>query len=192
MAVFAGSFMIRDRRRPVEQRLALAPLMTLMDLFPRISLIGMIPVGLALSWLGHWSSIPGWVVAAAVVVAVIWLAAVVRQFRGPIAAIRRADLVWRIMVMLAAAGVGVSSLAGAGPFPGWLGLKMSLFAVIVACGLWIRIIPFDHAIRDLAAGSTTEREDAYARVQSLALIPVLTIWTCLVVISFVSVAKPQL
>jgi hypothetical protein len=184
--------MLRDRKRPIELRLALAPLMTLMDLFPRIALICMVPVGLALAWLGHWDSLPGWVVAVAVVVAAVWLAAVIRQFRGPIAAIRRADFAWRVILLLIALGVAVSSLSGAGPFPGWLGLKVGLFGLIIACGLWIRLIPFDHAIRDLAVGPTPEREDAYARVQSIALVPVLIIWSSLVVMAFVSVAKPPL
>ena len=170
----------------------MAPLMTLMDLFPRIALICMIPVGLALAWLGHWGSLPGWVVVLAILVAAVWLAAVIRQFRGPIPAIRRIDFAWRVLLLLIALAVAVSSLAGAGPFPGWLGLKVGLFALIIACGLWIRLIPFEHAIRNLAAGATTEREAAYARIQSVTLIPVLLIWCSLVVMAFVSVAKPQL
>jgi hypothetical protein len=184
--------MMRDRRRPVELRLALAPLMTLMDLFPRIALICMVPVGLALAWLGHWDTLPGWIVLIAITIAAVWLAAVIRQFRGPISAIRRADLVWRVVLMLSAFGVATSSLAGTGPFPGWLGLKVGLFALIIACGLWIRMIPFEHAIRALASGSTPEREDAYVRIQSITLVPVLIIWSSLVVMAFVSVAKPQL
>lgn len=190
--MFVGSFMLRDRRRPIELRLALAPLMTVMDLFPRVALISMVPVGLALAWLGHWGSLPGWVVSVAVVVAAVWLAAVIRQFRDPIPIIRRIDFAWRLILLLVALGVAISSLAGAGPFPAWLGLKVGLFGLIIACGLWIRLIPFEHAIRDLAAGPTPEREDAYARIQGVTLIPVLVIWCSLVVMAFVSVAKPQL
>jgi hypothetical protein len=189
--VFAGSFMIRNRRRPLEQRIALLPLMSLMDLFPRVALIAMIPVGLALSYAGHWAPIPGWLVWLSAAVGLAWLAAVIRQFRSPVPVIRRVDFAWRVLVMVLAFGVAIASLAGAGPFPAWLGVKIGLFGVIVACGLWIRLIPFEHAIRELAAGSTLEREGNYARVQGLALIPVLTIWGSLVVITFVSVAKPH-
>lgn len=192
MAVFLASFMLRDRSRPVEMRMALVPLLLLVDMFPRVTLISIIPVGLALAWAGHWAPVPGWVAALAVVVAAVWLAAVIRQFRAPVAAIRRADMVWRVLLMVTAFGLAVASLAGAGPFPGWLGLKVGLFGVILAGGLAIRMIPFEHALRELSQGSTPEREDAYARVQRRALVPVLTIWACLVVMTFLSVAKPAL
>lgn len=190
MAVFLASFMLRDRSRPLEQRLALVPLMLLVDMFPRVTLIAMVPVGLALAWAGGWAPVPGWLVAAAALVAAAWLAAVVRQFRGPIPAIRRADLAWRLLLLLTALGLAASSLAGAGPFPTWLGLKVGLFGVILAAGLAIRLIPFDRALRELARGSTPEREDAYGRVQRQALVPVLTIWGSLVLMTFISVAKP--
>jgi hypothetical protein len=192
VGVFLASFMLRDRRRPVEQRLALVPLLLLVDMFPRVSLISMIPVGLALAWAGHWAPEPGWRVGVSVLVGAAWLATVVRQFRRPVPAIRKADLVWRAVLMLTAFGLAASSLAGAGPFPGWLGAKVGLFGVILAGGLAIRLIPFEPALRELARGSTPEREDAYARVQTQALAPVLTIWACLVVMTFLSVAKPAI
>ena len=192
MGVFIGSFMMLDRSRPVEQRMAIVPLMLLVDMFPRVTSIAMLPVGLGLAWAGHWAPVPGWVVAAAAVVAAVWLAAVVRQFRRPLPAIRRVDLAWRVVLMLAALGFGGVSLAGFGPFPGWLGLKVMLFGLVLAAGLWIRLIPFEQALRELGRGSTPEREAAYARVQARALAPVLTIWGSLVLMTFVSVAKPAL
>ncbi|HKF75121.1 MAG TPA: hypothetical protein VKF59_03195 [Candidatus Dormibacteraeota bacterium] len=192
MAVFLGSFLLLDRSRPVEQRMALVPLMLLVDMFPRVTLISMVPVGLAVAWLGRWAPLPGWVVAIAVLVSAVWLAAVVRQFRRPVVAVRRADLAWRVLLMLAAFGLGVASVAGAGPFPSWLGLKVALFGLILAAGLWIRIIPFELALQELGRGSTPEREDAYARVQARALVPVLTIWGSLVLMTFLSVAKPAI
>jgi hypothetical protein len=192
VAVFLASFMLRDRSRSVEQRLALVPLLLLVDMFPRVALIAMIPVGLALAWAGHWAPLPGWVVAAAAVVAAGWLATVIRQFRSPLPVIRRADMAWRLLLMVAAFGFCASSLLGAGPFPAWLGLKVGLFGVILAGGLAIRMIPFEHALRELSKGSTPEREDAYARVQTRALVPVLTIWASLVLMTFISVAKPSL
>ncbi len=67
-----------------------------------------------------------------------------------------------------------------------------LFGVVLAAGLWIRLIPFEHALRELARGSTPEREAAYARVQARAMTPVLTIWGSLVLMTFLSVAKPAL
>jgi hypothetical protein len=192
VAVFLGSFMMLDRSRPVEQRMAIVPLMLLVDMFPRVTLIGMLPVGLGLAWAGHWAPIPGWMVAASAVIAAVWLGAVIRQFRRPLPAIRRVDLVWRVVLLLAALGLGASSVAGSGPFPGWLGLKVMLFGLILAAGLWIRLIPFEQALRELGRGSTPEREAAYARVQARALAPVLTIWGSLVLMTFISVAKPAI
>lgn len=192
MAVFLASFMLRDPSKPVEQRMALVPLLRLVDMFPRVALIAIIPVGLALAWAGRWAALPGWLVGLGFVVGLAWLAVVIRQFGVPVSVIRRADLAWRVVLMLAAFGLALSSLAGAGPFPGWLGLKVGLFGVILAGGLAIRLIPFEHALRDLARGSTPEREDAYAVVQRRVLVPVLTIWGCLVVMTFLSVAKPAL
>ena len=190
--MFLGSFLLLDRSRPVEQRMALVPLMLLVDMFPRVTLVSMVPVGLAVAWLGRWAPLPGWVVAIAVVVWAVWLAAVIRQFRRPVVAVRRADLAWRVLLMLAAFGLGAASVAGAGPFPSWLGLKVALFGLILAAGLWIRLIPFEHALQELGRGSTPEREDAYARVQARALVPVLTIWGSLVLMTFLSVAKPAI
>jgi hypothetical protein len=190
VAVFLASFMLRDRRRPIEQRLALVPLLLVVDMFPRVTLIAMVPVGLALAWAGHWAPLPSWLVGLAVLVGAVWLAAVIRQFLVPVPAIRRADLVWRALLLLAAFGLAGSSLAGAGPVPVWLGLKVGLFGVILAAGLVIRLVPFNHALQELGKGSTPEREDAYGRVQRQALAPVLTIWGCLVLMTYISVAKP--
>lgn len=192
VAVFLASFMLRDRSKPVEQRMALVPLLRLLDMFPRVTLIAIIPVGLVLAWAGRWAALPGWLVGLGFVVGVAWVAVVIRQFRAPVLLVRRADLVWRVVLMFAAFGLGISSLAGSGPFPGWLGLKVGLFGLILAGGLAIRLIPFEHALRELARGSTPEREDGYAAVQRWVLVPVLTIWGCLVVMTFLSVAKPAL
>ena len=190
VAVFLASFMLRDRRKPVERRLALLPLVLLVDMFPRVALIAMVPVGLALAWAGHWAPIPAWLPLAAALAAAVWIAAVIRQFRAPVPAIRRADLAWRAVLMLAAFGLAGGSLAGAGPFPVWLGLKIGLFGLILAAGMAIRLIPFNRALQELGQGSTPEREDAYGRAQRQVLAPVLTIWVCLVLMTFISVAKP--
>jgi len=190
VAVFIASFMLRDQSKPVERRLALVPLLLLVDMFPRMTLIAMVPVGLALAWAGGWAPIPGWLVGITVPVAVVWLAAIMRQFRGSVPAIRNTDMVGRALLLLTAFGLAGSSLAGAGPFPVWLGVKVGLFGVILGAGLAIRLIPFSQALRELGKGSTPEREDAYGRVQRQALAPVLTIWGCLVLMTYISVAKP--
>lgn len=181
-----------DRSRPVEQRMAIVPLMLLLDMFPRISLIAMLPVGLSLAWAGRWAAVPGWLAVLVAAIAAVWLAAVVRQFRRPLATIRRIDLAWRVVLMLIAFGIGAASLLGAGPLAGWLGLKVMFFGLILAAGLLIRLIPFEQALRELSRGSTPEREDGYARVQAFALAPVLTIWGSLVIMTFLSVAKPAI
>src|SRR5215510_7464753 len=140
--------MLRDRSKPVEQRMALVPLLRLVDMFPRVTLIAIIPVGLALARAGRWAALPAWLVGLGFGVGLVWLTVVIRQFRAPTSFIRRADLAWRVVLMLAAFGLAISSLAGAGPFPGWLGLKVALFGVILAGGLAIRLIPFEPALRE--------------------------------------------
>lgn len=208
VGVFYSSFVMRRPGMSTEARHHVRHVMVTLDLAPRLSLILMIPAGLGLahvSGLGFGGLDPGLITAllwGVTVAAVAWALATVWAFRARrdqaspegVATFDRLDWWARIAASVAFLGMGISSLAIASPFaPTWLAWKATLFGLIIAAGLWIRLAArrYRPVLGELLThGESPERLAAVNRAIRGVYPAVLSVWTGLVVMVFLAVFRP--
>jgi hypothetical protein len=210
IGVFSSTFWIRNRALSPETRLQIGRLAGLLDMGPRSSLILMLAIGLILTLLGNWGlailgDLAPLVVGAVVVVCLVWLWAVWQQYFAVhdlaaghdlgsraffVRGFRRIDMYVRIALGVVLIVLAVLHAA----FPAsWLSWKVALFGLVVLAGVGIRIVAdqFPIALGEIARlGSTPDRE---ARLDSALLRAypfVLGIWSVIVVMVVLAVAKP--
>jgi hypothetical protein len=210
IGVFSSTFWIRNRALSPETRLQIGRLAGLLDMGPRSSLILMLAIGLVLTLMGNWGlAVPGdmaWLVVGAVVVLCLaWLWAVWQQYFAVhdladghdlgrrafyVRGFRRLDMYLRVAVGLA---LIVIALLPQVFTAAWLSWKVALFGLVVLAGVGIRLVAdqFPIALGEIARlGSTPERE---ARLNSALLRAypfVFGIWSAIVVMVVLAVAKP--
>jgi hypothetical protein len=215
IGVFLGSFRLKDPRLAPEARLEIGRLTALLDMGPRTGVILSIPTGLALAYAGGWGRgepalVTPPVLAVVALLSLVWLAMVWRFFALQQAAARgrelapgearflrlwrRVDLWWRMVLAVAIAGATLAALLGRGLFGvSWLDWKVAAFGFIVACGIAIRLAAEDLpiALGEISRrGSTPERERRLAGALNRAYPWVLAIYFTLVVMAYLSFAKP--
>jgi len=215
IGVFLGSFRLKDPRLEPQARLEIGRLTALLDMGPRTGVILSIPTGLALAYYGGWGRrdpalLTPPVLAVVAVLSLAWLAMVWRFFALQQAAARgrdlmpgearflrvwrRVDLWWRVLLAIGIAGATLAAVLGRGLFGvGWLDWKVAAFGFIIACGIAIRLAAEDLpiALGEISRrGSTPERERRLARALGRAYPWVLAIYFTLVVMAYISFAKP--
>jgi hypothetical protein len=208
VGVFYSSFVMRRPGLSTETRVHLRHVMVTLDLAPRLSLILMVPVGL---WLAHLTGLGFsasddtqvaamlWLIAA---VALVWAALTVWAFRTrrvspgvpSLTWFDRADWMGRVVLAAAFLTMGTWSLLGDGPLaPVWLSWKATLFGLIVAAGLWIRVAARRYRRPLTILLEDGESPDRLAAVNQsiLGVYPaVLAVWSGLVIMVVLSVARP--
>lgn len=198
LGVFYSSGYISKPELSPATRATVAKIMLALDLTPRVCLVLMLPVGVALSASLGALAIPAAAIPALWVFALAWLAMVVTIYKKehqPIAhTLGKIDWAVRLLVIAGLAGAAILSLTGAGPVQGnWLAVKMLIFAGTIVCGLIIRVKlkPFGVAFgRLMREGSTPEIEsDLHASIARVKP-AVLLIWGGLVVNAWLGIAKP--
>lgn len=205
VGVFSSSFVMRRPGLSIETRLTVRKLMRSLDLAPRLSLILMIPVVLALTHATGWGlgGTPEWGFWAVAIAGIGWAAGSVWAFRatgvtgkatnGP-TWFARADGALRAAASLFFLSTGLWSLTGMGPWYGnWIAWKATLFGAIIAMGLWIRIAArrYHPALEELLEqGETPERLERLNRDIRGVYPPVLMIWSSLVVMVILAVWRP--
>lgn len=209
--VFIGSHMIRNRRYDPGARFLVSRLMGYLDVSPRLSVPLTFAVGLHLSYLGSWTTLPLGVVWFGWIAALVWCAAIVYAFvlqhgaesghamsagqQGRLGLYRRLDLWVRWLWLAAIAGALIGALLGQAVFQGtWLNLKLALFGVVILVGNGLRLIPGTSSMAMMALihreGSTPEREDALYHRLTLTHPIILTMYACVVASLFLGVLKP--
>lgn len=200
IGVYYSSYRVCDPALGKEARTTALRIMIWVDMIPRYCLVSILPVGVALAAeLGFWSAPPAFVPAVWVAsLAWLWLVWANHHFQGkPIGeTLRRIDWAVRIAVIAALLYAGIAGLGGAGPVSQpWLAAKLVLFAVLIFCGLMIRltIAPFVSAFAGIMQrGSTPELEAQLQASIGRARPFVLVIWAGLVVIAYLGAVKPAL
>lgn len=208
VGVFYSSFVLRRPGLSSDARREVRRVMVTLDLAPRISLILMIPSGLGLAYvsgLGFGTLDPGvtvtvlWLIG---VIAVIWAIATAWAFRArqidpppeTLSAFDQLDWWFRALASVGFVGMGLASLAGGEPFAqSWLAWKSTLFGLIIAAGLWIRIAArrYRPALADLLTrGETPERIAAVNRAIRGVYPAVLAVWTGIGVMIALAVFRP--
>jgi len=168
------------------------------DIAPRLSFALMFACGLELAAAKGFVEPAGWQRALAWAASVAWVTFVIGmvRFEGrPFAAFCRHANEWLHFILLLVFGaLGLSSVAGHGPFPAdWLGWKVLLFALIFPCGIMIdrRFAPVAPAFAQLAAtGSTPQLERTITKAIDEAVHWVLALYALVIVIAFLGTARP--
>lgn len=205
VGVFSSSFVMRRPGMSIETRLTVRRIMRSLDLAPRLSLILMIPVAIALSHETGWGLVftPEWVLWIVGLAGIGWAAGSVWAFRatGPTGSagpgptrFARADGALRAIASLFFLSTGIWSLVGAGPwYAPWIAWKSTLFGAIIAMGLWIRVAArrYHPALAELLEeGETPERLERINRDIRGVYPPVLMIWSSLVFMVILAVWRP--
>ena len=199
LGVFYSAGFLTDAKLSIETRRTVMKILHFIDLFPRMALVMMLPVGISLALIGGYASVsPDWtipVIVLAWVAASAWLMLVVKNYGSPTAGLTRLDYWIRYLVIAGLLAVAGASFAGFGPIgPGsvWLALKLVVFAGIILCGLGIRATfkPFAAAFGQLVReGSSPAVEAAMKQAQSRVRPVVLTLWAALVIEAFLGLSK---
>ena len=181
------------------------------DMGPRSSLVLMLTLGVALTYLGGWgfAGSGGRAFASVTaVVGIVWVAAIWHQYwvheappdrpRSEVhvrvqKVFRPLDIWLRVGLAGGLAAAAAVSLAGEGPIlADWLAWKLILFAGIVMSGVGIRIyLPaVAAAVGDIfTKGSTPEREAALTAGSRKTVWFVYAIWVLIIAITWIAVAK---
>ncbi|MFC9971098.1 hypothetical protein ACFVH6_09380 [Spirillospora sp. NPDC127200] len=203
---YSSRYVLRPDLAPAARATALN-VMSGLDLGPKICLVLFLPSGVTLMALEpHGARMFGapaftaWQLALVWAFSLAWLAATVVDHRahGRFRWVRRADWAVRTGLVAALAVVALYTLLAARPFgvttdPRWLGGKLALYTLALACGLGIRLTlrPFGPAFGALmAGGSTPEAERVLKRSVDGCLPWVFGIWASVLAAAALGVLKP--
>lgn len=197
IGVFYASGLVVDAGLRPEARLAAGRIMLACDLVPRICMSLMLTVGGLLSAAVGFAH-PAWQMAGIVLLGPFWLGMVlVLHFRHDAAfipALTRLDFGFRwAMIAVLLASCGWSLYTGRLAQAPWLLAKLLGFALLIFCGLMIRLgLPgFMQGYARLAAGEHNAESDAAMQVSLRRVRPwVITIWLLLVVEAALGIAQP--
>lgn len=184
LGVFYSSYILCDDRQPSAVRVSAAKILFALDQAPRVSMTLMLPLGVHLATSLGYIVAPGWLVPAVWLLAAGWLAMVlVLHFKGhgdALPGLKRFDLVFRGVLVVALVGIGVTALTGAMPgVTAWAGTKLAIFGALVFCGLMVRLRlkPFGPAFGQLVRGEATQADNDAIRRSIGGTRPfVLAIW----------------
>ncbi|WP_446830063.1 hypothetical protein [Candidatus Foliamicus sp.] len=197
IGVFYSTRMVLNRSFSAPQRFMASRIMLWIDLLPRLCLSMMLTVGGILSeYVGV--SHPPWQMAAIVLLGPVWFTVLlIMHFKHNASfmpTLTKLDLWFRWFLIAAiVASVFYSVSTGRLDNAIWIAPKLIVFAIMVLCGVMIRIyIPgFIAGVRALSQGSITEeQDDAMKRSISRVRPWVFTIWAGLLVEAFLGIFKP--
>jgi hypothetical protein len=199
LGVFYSVKYVVDPSLSLETPRTVMKVLHFIDLFPRMTLVLMLPIGATLALAGGYATLPpGWTAPA---LAVLWIAGlawfflVVTLYGRASPGLLRLDYGIRYTMIAGLLLLGIASLAGYGPVaPGidWLPVKLIIYALIVALGLGIRAAfkPFAVAFGQLVTqGSTPEIESAMRLAHARVRPVVLALWAALVIEAFLGISK---
>ncbi len=215
VGVFAASFLLRNPKYPIAQRLLVGRLAGWLDMGPRASLLLMYPTGAWLAWAGGWGfrqplgplSPPAQLMLISLVF-LLWEGCVWVQFWGHrrmlagraavgienfLLRYRRWDIAARWVLAAILIADGLSGILGRGfILQSWLGWKVLLFGLIVLQGIGIRWAAdaWPALIRDIVDnGSTPQREAALNRAMLRAYPFVATLWLLILGTALIGIVK---
>jgi len=197
IGVFYSTRIILNRSHSAPQRFMASRIMLWIDLLPRLCLSMMLTVGGILSeYVGV--SHPPWQYAMIVVLGPVWFTALlIMHFKHNASfmpTLTKLDLWFRWFLIAAiVASVGWSVSTGRLDNAPWLAPKLIVFALMVLCGVMVRLyIPgFIAGVRALSQGSITEEQDDAMRRSIHRVRPwVFAIWAGLIAEAFLGIYKP--
>jgi hypothetical protein len=155
-----------------------------LDLAPKICMTLMLPLGIQLAWRLSLLPLDGLAIATVWAICLSWLSMVLYLHFAASSATKqfltRFDFYFRVAVILCLAGYGAYSLAGMGGTRApWVTYKLLIYALMVGCGLMVRIRlkPFGPAFGHLVQDTASDQDHANISHSIQATKPfVLLIW----------------
>lgn len=211
LGTFYSSRYVAKRELSPQARITALKIMAFVDMGPRMCLVLFLPSGFSLMAADPLSDgvsilgldADGWLAVSLVWVgSLIWLGLVVADHvygQNPLGALaRRIDTFVRALAVPALVGFGLYAVLVSEPFgvqtnPKWLGAKVALYGVAIACGMGIRwnLRPFAGGLQKLMTdGSSPEVEEAVGGSIRRSQPFVLLIWVLVIAIAFIGVWKP--
>jgi hypothetical protein len=144
LGAWYSSYFAVDRDLPANTRIVVIRILFALDLAPEICMTLMLPLGIHLAWRLGMLPLDGPVIAIVWAICLGWLSMVLYlRFAVPGAAKQftsRFDFYFRIAVILCLVAYAAYSLAdmGGSRVP-WVTYKLLIYALLVGCGLMIRI-----------------------------------------------------
>lgn len=144
LGTFLASKQVINRNIGVEARAVALKIMLACDQGPKMSMPLILPLGINIAYLSGVLSMPLWVVALVWLLAAVWLINVLvlyfNEGKDFTKSLSQFDLAFRIVVVIALLGWAIAGLSTGQFFNGdWLAWKIIVFAILVCCGIAIRI-----------------------------------------------------
>lgn len=200
---YSSRYVLRADLPPASRAVALR-IMAWLDVTPRLCLVLFLPSGVTLMALDDYGrdTFSGWPLVVVWVAGLGWLGLVLADHLmhdSPLhGLVRRLDLWVRFGVVAVLLAASSYALVAAAPFgaetnPKWLGAKVALYAIAIACGIAIRfrLRPFAPAFGQLMASGSTPDVERRVRGAIVGSQPyVATIWICVLGSAVLGVVKP--
>ncbi|MEE4454172.1 hypothetical protein [Novosphingobium resinovorum] len=197
VGVFGSALRYIDAARPIAERKAVMDFGIVIDRFPRVCFVAMLPVGLQISQLLGILPIPAWAMVLAWATSAVWtaiVAIIIGKAGAPGARpFQMAERVLLVTVGLALWAAGLAGLDGMLEVPGWYAGKLIAFGCICFFGLVLdhSFGPVVSAFAEIEAqGSTPARETVLTRRMWVSLRWVLSIYAAVLVAGFLGVVQP--
>lgn len=180
-----------DLEKP--ERLRFLELLLRVDMYPRSTLILMLPVGFSLAQVAGWAVMPAAALIGVWVAGLAWFVLMWSVHKKPQAlGLKKLDVMVRYSVIAALIGLaGLSFAKGVWSDQAWLAIKLVLFAAVMGLGLLLRgsvalwIQGFSLLEKDADAGNALIHK-GHKEATRFAH----TLWLLLIVMAFLGIAKP--
>lgn len=197
VGVYATMVFVKDHTLSYETRATLIKMAFYIDLFPRVCMAMLIPVGCHLvKDLGLYPMSDG-LLGLAWLVGIFWSAIhlLIVRYKGQaiVRYLARGNIAFEAVGGLFFVLVGAFSLATSQPFDAdWFSLKILLYGLIfwVVLGIDTTFQPFTMILRMGPDGSTPEKEAEVTRQTKLTMAWALLLYSLILVIAFMGKAKP--
>jgi hypothetical protein len=189
IGVFVAGLRFMDARRPLAERAAVINLGMVIDRYPRICFVLMLPVGLQIAFLLRLLPISAAYLGLVWAVSAVWLCCVIA---GMILAGTARVHAWQRVEKGILLGAAIA-WAGTILLPGWLAAKLALYGAMCLFALLLDrsfgpvFIAFGAISTD---GSTPEREAALRRPMIRTYVWVLAIYAAVLVSGFLGTVRP--
>lgn len=196
IGVFIAGFYMMDTRLSIPERQTAIGLGMVIDRFPRLCFIAMIPVGLQLAVISGSLSLAPEALLAVWLAASVWLVAALTPMLRPsnpyTALLHGLERVMQVAATISLGGAGAWMLLHPAGM-GWLATKLIMLGLVCLLVIFLEWA-FGPPMAAFAAictdGSTPQREQQLRRGMTLTYVWVVAIYLAVLVAAYMGIAKP--
>jgi hypothetical protein len=196
IGVFVAGLRFMDPRRPLAERAAVINLGMVIDRYPRICFVAIVPVGLQIAYTLGVVPLSATLMLWIWVLSVVWLFSVVAGMMMGTARARpwlKLHQGFLILAAIAFISAGIAGWTGRVSMPGWLSAKLAAYGAMCVFALLLdrSFGPVFVAFGAISTeGSTPEREAALRRPMIQTYGWVLAIYAAVLLSGFLGTVKP--